>query len=135
MFLLPVMLMFIMIWVLSLIAKIPLLRMLLNRIKRRGQENNKIAHIVNIFVAGANNTLIPQYIDRNAVVTLLREVGDPLLQTSNQNISSEVEVDQVAENLAHRAERDPYFLKVLKALLGTVKDATREEQISGCEVL
>lgn len=126
-FLLPIVLMLLMIWLLSCIAKIPLLRMLLNRIRRRGQENNKIAHIVNIFVAGANNTLIPQYIDRNAVVALLREVGDPLLQASEQNISSEVEVDQVAENLANRAKRDPYFLKVLKALFGTVKDATREE--------
>jgi hypothetical protein len=126
-FLLPVILLFFIILLFSCIAKIPLFNMVLNWIRHRGQENNKIAHIINVFVSGTNNTLIPQYIDRNAVVALLREVGDPLLQASHQNIPLEVEVEQVAENLAHKAKSNPYFLKVLKALLATVKDATREE--------
>jgi len=126
-FLFPIVSLFLIAWLFCCIAKIPLFNMVLTWIRRRGQDNNKIAHIINVFVSGANNTLIPQYIDRNAVIALLKGVGDPLLQPSNQNMPLEAEVEQVAENLAQKAKSDPYFLKVLKALLGTLKDVTTEE--------
>jgi Bacterial extracellular solute-binding proteins, family 3 len=127
MFFLPIAAFFFIIFSFAWIAKIPLFSVVLNRIRSRGQNNNKIAQIINVFVSGANNTLIPQYIDRDTVITLLREVGDPLLQSSNNNVPPEMEVEKVAENLVHKAKNDLYLLKVLKALLGTVKDATREE--------
>lgn len=128
MLLFPIILLFFIIWLFSCVVKISLFSPFLKWFRSRWQNNNKITHIVNIFVSRVNNTLIPLYIDRNAVFILLRGIGNPLLQANNQNIHSNEEVKKkVAENLLSEAESDPYFLKVLKALLGVVKDVTIEE--------
>ena len=126
-FLLSIALFLFLFWILPQLAQTPPIQSLFNRLGGRRQ-NSRINQVVNVFVSGASNTLIPNYIDRNAVATLLSEFNEPIVQANVQTSSIESEeTEQVIENLASRAESDSYFRKVLKAMLVPAGDATREE--------
>ena len=70
-------------------------------------------------------SLVPMFIDRETVVTLIKEIVQPLISLNNEDEPStiDIEVEKVAQNLAQKAKSDPYFNKVLE----TVKDAASEE--------
>ncbi len=120
----------------SLIAKLPLFTISLNWMRRREQQRRKnlidpliekILHneTFNVITYSANKSLVPMFIDRETVVTLIKEIAQPLISLDNEDEPStiEIEVEKVAQNLAQKAESDLHFTKVLE----TVKDAASEE--------
>jgi hypothetical protein len=57
------------------------------------------------------------------VVTLVEEIGQPLFQQYERSgLPREDAVERVAENLAQRAENDPYFRKILQTVLETASE-------------
>ncbi|RCJ35618.1 hypothetical protein A6769_18395 [Nostoc punctiforme NIES-2108] len=118
----------------ALIAKLPLFARFIKWIRRRqqGGKRNFVARWIrwilddetfNVVTYKVNKSLVPMYIDRETVVALIKEVGQPLVYLNNESEPSTVEVEKVAQNLAQEAEKNPHFAKVLE----TVKDAATEE--------
>jgi len=118
----------------TLIAKFPLFTRFLAWMRRRELRGNrsfvdpfigKILHdeTFNVIIYKANKSLVPMFIDRETVVSLIKVVGQPLLYLNNGDEPSTVEVEKVAQNLAQKAKSNPHFTKVLE----TVKDAANEE--------
>ncbi|MDM9585118.1 transporter substrate-binding domain-containing protein [Nostoc sp. GT001] len=118
----------------ALVAKLPLFARFLKWIRRRPQGGKRsfVAPLIrwilddetfNVVTYKANKSLVPMYIDRETVVALVKEVGQPLVYLNNESEPSTVEVEKVAQNLAQEAEKNPHFAKVLE----TVKDAATEE--------
>jgi ABC-type amino acid transport substrate-binding protein len=118
----------------TLIAKFPLFTKFLSWMRRR-ELRGKISfvdHLIirilhdeafNVIIYKANNSLFPMFIDRETVVSVIKEVGQPFLHFNNGNEPSTVDVEKVAQNFAQQAESNPHFTKVLE----TLKDAATEE--------
>lgn len=118
----------------TLIAKFPLFTKFVSWMRRRELRGKTsfVDHLIirilhdeafNVIICKANNSLFPMFIDRETVVSVIKEVGQPFLHFNNGNEPSTVDVEKVAQNFAQQAESNPHFTKVLE----TLKDAATEE--------